>query len=54
MDVGMLAITKDDRVRLCYSDAASLSTVFGRLPQYRILWENQFEVLSDHPENEDQ
>lgn len=54
MDVGMLAITKDGRVRLCYSDTASLSTVFGRQPQYRILWENRFETSADHPKNEDQ
>lgn len=54
MDMGLLADEKDGRVRLCYLDAAPLDAVFRRLTQYCILWEDQFEPLANHLENEDQ
>ncbi|KZN23156.1 transcriptional regulator [Haladaptatus sp. R4] len=53
-DAGLLDIEKDGRVRRCHLDAAPLSEAFGWLTRYRVLWEDRFDALADHLEQEDQ
>ena len=52
-DAGLLDIEKDGRVRRCHLDAAPLSEAFGWLTRYRVLWEDRFDALTDHLEQED-
>ncbi|MFC7157375.1 ArsR/SmtB family transcription factor [Halomarina halobia] len=53
-DAGLIEVEKDGRVRRCHLDAAPLSDAFGWLTRYRVLWEDRFDALADHLENEEQ
>lgn len=53
-DAGLIDIEADGRVRRCHLDAAPLSTAFGWLTRYRVFWEDRFDALADHLENEDE
>ena len=53
-DAGLLAVEADGRVRRCHLDAAPLGAAFGWLTRYRVFWEDRFDALAIHPENEDQ
>lgn len=51
-DAGLLEVEKDGRVRRCHLDAAPLSDAFGWLTQYRVFWEDRFNALADHLEED--
>lgn len=51
-DVGLLDGEEDGRVRRCHLDAAPLREAFGWL--YRVFWEDRFDALANHLENEKQ
>jgi DNA-binding transcriptional ArsR family regulator len=51
-DAGLIDVEADGRVRRCRLDAAPLSTAFGWLTRYRVFWEDRFDALADHLENE--
>ncbi len=51
-DAGLIEVEKDGRVRRCHLDAAPLSDAFGWLTRYRVFWEDRFDALADHLENE--
>lgn len=53
-DAGLLEVEQDGRVRRCHLDAAPLSDAFGWLTRYRVFWEDRFDALADHLEEEDQ
>ncbi|MFC7009853.1 ArsR/SmtB family transcription factor [Halalkalicoccus salilacus] len=53
-DAGLIEIEKDGRVRRCHLTAAPLSAAFGWLTRYRVFWEDRFDALAIHPEEEDQ
>ncbi|SDJ59905.1 ArsR/SmtB family transcription factor [Natronorubrum texcoconense] len=53
-DAGLIEVEQDGRVRRCYLDATPLSDVFGWLTRYRVFWEDRFDALADHLEDEDQ
>jgi DNA-binding transcriptional ArsR family regulator len=53
-DAGLIEMKKDGRVRQCHLDAAPLSAAFGWLTRYRVFWEDRFDALADHLEQEDQ
>jgi DNA-binding transcriptional ArsR family regulator len=53
-EAGLLDIEEDGRVRRCHLDAAPLGTAFGWLTRYRVFWEDRFDALADHLENENQ
>lgn len=50
---GLLEIEKDGRVRRCHLDAAPLGAAFGWLTRYRVFWEDRFDALAIHLEEED-
>lgn len=52
-EAGLIDVEKDGRVRRCHLDAAPLSDAFGWLTRYRVFWENRFDALADHLEDED-
>lgn len=52
-DAGLLEVEQDGRVRRCSLDAAPLSAAFGWLTRYRVFWEDRFDALANHLENED-
>src|SRR3989475_760361 len=49
-DAGLLQVEPEGRVRRCQIDAAPLSTAFGWLTRYRVLWEDRFDRLAKHLE----
>lgn len=51
-DAGLIEVEKDGRVRRCHLDAAPLSDAFGWLTQYRVFWEDRFDALADHLEED--
>lgn len=53
-EADLIEVEKDGRVRRCHLHAAPLSAAFGWLTRYRIFWEDRFDVLEDHLENEQQ
>lgn len=52
-DAGLIEVEVDGRIRRCHLDAAPLSAAFGWLTRYRVLWEDRFDALAAHLENED-
>ncbi|WP_394298878.1 hypothetical protein [Halostagnicola larsenii] len=52
-DAGLLDIEEDGWVRRCHLDAAPLSEAFRWLTRHGVLWEDRFDALADHLENED-
>ncbi|SEP10257.1 DNA-binding transcriptional regulator, ArsR family [Halogranum amylolyticum] len=53
-DAGLIDIEKDGRVRRCHLNAAPLSAAFGWLTRYRVFWEDRFDALAIHLEEESQ
>jgi DNA-binding transcriptional ArsR family regulator len=53
-EAGLIDVEADGRVRRCHLDAAPLSEAFGWLTRYRVFWEDRFDALADHLENEPQ
>ena len=53
-DAGLVEMEKDGRVRRAHLDAAPLSAAFGWLTRYRVFWEDRFDALAIHLEEEDQ
>lgn len=53
-DAGLIDVEEDGRVRRCHLDAAPLSAAFGWLTRYRVFWEDRFDALANHLEEEDQ
>ncbi|WP_224450536.1 ArsR/SmtB family transcription factor [Haloprofundus salilacus] len=53
-DAGLIEVEKDGRVRRCHLNAAPLSAAFGWLTRYRVFWEDRFDALANHLEEEDQ
>ncbi|WP_440771649.1 ArsR/SmtB family transcription factor [Natronorubrum sp. DTA28] len=53
-DAGLIEVEQDGRVRRCHLDADPLSDAFGWLTRYRVFWEDRFDALADHLEDEDQ
>ena len=53
-DAGLITVEKDGRVRRCHLEAAPLSDAFGWLTRYRVFWEDRFDALAAHLEDEDQ
>lgn len=51
-DAGLLAQTKEGRVRRCALDAAPLSTAFSWLVRYRIFWEDTLDAIQRHVEGD--
>lgn len=52
-DAGLLDVEEDGRIRRCHLDAAPLSDAFGWLIRYRVLWEDRFDALADHLEEDE-
>ncbi|WP_121743514.1 ArsR/SmtB family transcription factor [Natronorubrum halophilum] len=53
-DANLIEVEKDGRVRRCHLDGAPLSDAFDWLTRYRVFWEDRFDALADHLEDEDQ
>ena len=53
-EAGLIEVEKDGRVRRCHLEAAPLRHAFGWLTRYRIFWEDRFDALAAHLENDDQ
>ena len=53
-DAGLIEVEQDGRVRRCHLEAAPLSDAFGWLTRYRVFWEDRFDALAAHLEEEDQ
>lgn len=53
-DAGLIEFEEDGRVRRCHLDAAPLGAAFGWLTRYRVFWEDRFNALADHLEEDDQ
>lgn len=53
-EAGLVKVEKDGRVRQCHLEAAPLSDAFGWLTRYRIFWEDRFDALEDHLEQDDE
>lgn len=51
---GLIDVEKEGRVRRCRLDAAPLSAAFGWLTRYRVFWEDRFDALEAHLEEEEQ
>jgi len=47
-DAGLLQVEPEGRVHRCQLDVAPLSTAFGWLTRYRVLWEDRFGRLAEH------
>src|SRR5438552_3116289 len=47
---GLLVVEPEGRVHRCQIDAAPLSAAFGWLTRYRVLWEDRFDRLAKHLE----
>lgn len=52
-DAGLIEIEKDGQVRRCHLEAAPLSMAFSWLIRYRVFWEDRFDALANHLENEE-
>ncbi|WP_438267128.1 ArsR/SmtB family transcription factor [Haladaptatus salinisoli] len=53
-DAGLIEIEKDGRVRRCHLNAAPLSAAFGWLTRYRVFWEDRFNALAIHLEEDEE
>lgn len=53
-DAGLIDVEQDGRVRRCHLNAAPLSAAFGWLTRYRVFWEDRFDALADHLEEDTQ
>jgi DNA-binding transcriptional ArsR family regulator len=53
-DAGLIDIEKDGRVRRCHLNAAPLSAAFGWLTRYRVFWEDRFDALAIHLEEDEE
>lgn len=51
-DAGLIAVEPDGRVRRCHLDAAPLGVAFGWLTRYRVFWEDRFDALAIHLEED--
>lgn len=51
-DAGLVEIETDGQVRRCHLDAAPLSVAFSWLLRYRLFWEDRFDALGVHLEND--
>lgn len=49
-DAGLLVVEPEGRMHRCQIDAAPLSAAFGWLTRYRVLWEDRFDRLAKHLE----
>lgn len=47
-DADLIRVEPEGRVRRIRIDAAPLSTAFGWLTRYRVLWEDRFDRLAEH------
>jgi DNA-binding transcriptional ArsR family regulator len=47
---GLIAVEPEGRVHRCQIDAAPLSSAFGWLTRYRVLWEDRFDRLAEQLE----
>ncbi len=52
-DADLIEFEQDGRVRRAHLHAAPLSAAFGWLTRYRVFWEDRFDALADHLENQD-
>lgn len=52
-DAGLVDIAEDGRIRRCHLDAAPLGEAFGWLTRYRVFWEDRFDALAIHLDEED-
>lgn len=52
-DAGLIDVEEDGRVRRCHLNAAPLSTAFGWLTRYRVFWEDRFDALAIHLEEDE-
>ncbi|WP_313691781.1 ArsR/SmtB family transcription factor [Halorarum halobium] len=52
-DSNLIEVEEDGRVRRCHLDAAPLGEAFGWLTRYRVFWEDRFDALDDHLEDDD-
>lgn len=52
-DAGLLDVEEDGRVRRCHLNAAPLSAAFGWLTRYRVFWEDRFDALAIHLEEDE-
>ncbi len=53
-DAGLVEFEKDGRVRRCHLNAAPLSAAFGWLTRYRVFWEDRFDALAIHLEEDEE
>ena len=53
-EAGLIEFERDGRVRRCHLAPTPLSAAFGWLTRYRVLWEDRFDALADHLEDDDQ
>lgn len=53
-EAGLIEVEPEGRVRRCHLDGTPLSAAFGWLTRYRIFWEDRFDALEDHLEQEHQ
>ncbi len=51
-DAGLIKVEPEGRVHRCQIDAAPLSAAFGWLTRYRVLWEDRFDRLAKHLEED--
>ncbi|WP_458208057.1 ArsR/SmtB family transcription factor [Haladaptatus sp. NG-SE-30] len=51
-DAGLIDIEKDGRIRRAHLNAAPLSAAFGWLTRYRVFWEDRFDALAIHLEED--
>ena len=52
-DASLIEVEQDGRVRRCHLEAAPLSDAFGWLTRYRVFWEDRFDALTAHLEEEE-
>ncbi len=51
-EAGLVQVEPEGRVHRCQLDAAPLSAAFGWLTRYRVLWEDRFDRLAKHLEED--
>lgn len=52
-NAGLLEVEEDGRVRRCHLNAVPLGAVFSWVTRYRVFWEDRFDALAIHLEDED-
>ena len=53
-EAGLIDVEQDGRVRRSHLNAAPLSAAFGWLTRYRVLWEDRFDALAIHLEDDEE